>query len=565
VTWELPLNTRSPSLRHPAKSVTTALVFLVCNAAAWADTYNPSTKKLTIPYVTIGGATYSNMVVGVGGVISGPMGTSASGSGDSYDPASRRLTIPRVAVGTNFYYNVVGTISGLLSIGSVTGADSYDGANLIIRAVQVLGGSTFNNVVISIRSVVHVEGGMPKIANDTYDPTTGQLTIPGVQYGDNVYTNVTIRVGKIVSVGSSAACAGTLPTIVCTQSGQMQGAIEGGFRAFRGIPFAAPPVGNLRWRPPAAPAAWQGLRSATAFGYRCPQIDINGVLGGDEDCLTLNIFAVNPPTSLKQPVMVYFHGGGERLGSAQDIPWNLAPPLAGQGVIVVTAEYRLGLLGWLVNPLLTAEGQGSSGNYGLMDMIAALRWVHDNIAMFGGDPAKVMMFGQSAGSENVQALLASPAAAGLYSGAGMESFVLKGGEIGTSVADAYPWYAALPTLVNCDTAADVLACLRAVPADTLVQTSINSTETGWVNIEPASCLKTLSSSCSGSAHQYLCSSAPPAMKRLIFTCRAPFWIPAATPPESTANSIHWRPAPAMRSCHCIPRRISPTPTTRSMP
>jgi para-nitrobenzyl esterase len=182
--------------------------------------------------------------------------------------------------------------------------------------------------------------------------------------------------------------------------------------------------------------------------------------------------------------MVYFHGGGERMGSAQDPPWNAIPPLAGHGVIVVTAEYRLGLLGWLAHPLLTAEGQGSSGNYGLMDMIATLKWVHENIAAFGGDPAKVMIFGQSAGSENVQALLASPAAAGLFSAAGMESFVLRGGEIGTSVANAYPWYAALDSLVNCDTALDVLACLRAVPADTLVQTSINSTETGWVNIEP---------------------------------------------------------------------------------
>src|SRR5882724_8719726 len=143
-------------------------------------------------------------------------------------------------------------------------------------------------------------------------------------------------------------------TIVCTQSGQLQGAVEGGYRAFRGIPFAAPPVGNLRWRPPAAPASWPSVRSATAFGNRCPQIDISGVLLGNEDCLTLNIFAVNPPASSKQPVMVFIHGGAERLGSAQEPPWNLVPPLAGHGVIVVTTQYRLGLLGFLVHPLLTA-------------------------------------------------------------------------------------------------------------------------------------------------------------------------------------------------------------------
>ena len=251
--------------------------------------------------------------------------------------------------------------------------------------------------------------------------------------------------------------------------------------------FAAPPVGDLRWRPPAAPASWQGVRSATAFGNRCPQIDLSGALVGDEDCLTLNIFAVNPPANSKQPVMVFIHGGAERFGSAQDPPWDLVPPLAGHGVVVVTTEYRLGLLGFLVDPLLTAEGQGSSGNYALMDLIAALKWVHDNIGEFGGDPAKVMIFGESAGSlRDVQALLASPAAAGLFSAAGMESGgVLKGGLIGSSIADAYPWYASLESLVNCDAAADVLVCLRAVPAQTLVQTSINTTETGWVNIEPS--------------------------------------------------------------------------------
>ena len=295
--------------------------------------------------------------------------------------------------------------------------------------------------------------------------------------------------------GSSSGVLGAPPpsgcvstaTVVCTQSGQLQGTVEGGYRAFRGIPFAASPVGDLRWRPPAAPASWQGVRSATAFGNRCPQIDISGVLTGDEDCLTLNVFAANPPVSSKQPqpVMVYFHGGGERMGSAQDPPWNAVPPLSGHGVIVVTVEYRLGLLGWLAHPLLTAEGQGSSGNYGLMDLIAALKWVHNNIAEFGGDPAKVTIFGQSAGAENIYALLASPAAAGLFSAAAMESsYAIKGGLIGTSVADAYLWYAALPSLVNCDSATDVLACLRALPADALVQTSLNATATGWINIEP---------------------------------------------------------------------------------
>jgi para-nitrobenzyl esterase len=287
----------------------------------------------------------------------------------------------------------------------------------------------------------------------------------------------------VVVAPSTASCVSTA-TVVCTQSGQVQGAIEGGYRFFRGIPFAAPPVGDLRWRPPEPPAKWQGVHPATAFGNRCPQVSGSGPVG-DEDCLTLNVYAVNPPASSKQPVIVLIHGGGNRAGSAQDPPWNDVPPLAGHGVMVVTVQYRLGLLGWLVHPLLTAESpQGSSGNYALMDLIAALKWVHDNIAEFGGDPARVMIVGHSAGSVNVEALLASPAADGLFSAAGMESGVLRGGMIGTTIDNAYRWYADVAGAVGCDTAADVLACLRAVPAGTLVQSGPNSADTGWVNVDP---------------------------------------------------------------------------------
>jgi para-nitrobenzyl esterase len=277
------------------------------------------------------------------------------------------------------------------------------------------------------------------------------------------------------------------PTIVVTGSGAVQGLVEGNFLSFRGIPFAAPPVGDLRWRPPAAPASWDGIRSATTFGNRCPQTNFNNGVQGDEDCLTLNIYMTNPAASSKLPVMVFFHGGGETLGSAQDYPWHLAPPLAGHGVIVVTAQYRLGLLGFLAHPLLTAEsGTGSSGNYALMDMIATLQWVHDNIAGFGGDPTRVMMFGQSAGSANVEALLGSPKAAGLFTSAGMESYAFRGNLLGSGVADAYPAYANLTKLVQCDTAADVLACLRAVPASTLVLTELLPNEFGFIgfNLEP---------------------------------------------------------------------------------
>ena len=280
------------------------------------------------------------------------------------------------------------------------------------------------------------------------------------------------------------------PTIAVTQFGALQGVVDGNFLRFRGIPFAAPPLGNLRWKPPVAPTSWDGIRLAANFGNRCPQTDFNNGVQGNEDCLTLNVYATNPPASSKQPVMVFFHGGANILGSAQDYPWDLVPPLTGHGVIVVTAQYRLGLLGFLADPLLTAEsGTGSSGNYGLMDMMAALQWVHDNIAAFNGDPTRVMMFGQSAGSVNVQALLASPKVQGqgLITSAGMESAALTNGYLGTGVADAYPVYANLAKLVHCDTAPDVLACLRAVSANTMVLTELLPNQFGYIgfNLDPS--------------------------------------------------------------------------------
>jgi para-nitrobenzyl esterase len=265
------------------------------------------------------------------------------------------------------------------------------------------------------------------------------------------------------------ACANT-STIACTQSGAARGVIEGNLRAFRGIPFAAPPVGNLRWKAPAPPPAWQGVRDASAFGNVCPQINYNGQLVGDEDCLVLNVFTSAPPPSSKQPVMVFFHGGGNFRGDSQAPPFD-SPPLATHGAIVVTAEYRVGILGFLANPLLTAEGGGSSGNYALLDMIAALSWVKQNIANFGGDPSRVMLFGQSAGSFDIQMLLVVSPAQGLFSVAGMESNAIpsasKASWIPTqAVADAAS--AQFIAAMGCNNAADVLACLRAVPPDTIV-------------------------------------------------------------------------------------------------
>jgi subtilase family serine protease len=157
--------------------------------------------QLTLPTVVIGGATYSNMVITVGNILSGPNGTAANGSEDIYNPADNQMTIPAVVAGAHTYYNVIITVGGLLGIGSVTAADVYNGTELSISSVQVVGGTIYRNVVITPGTVLSVDGGMPKTAQDSYDPATGQLTISAVQFGNRVYTNVIITVAKVDSVG----------------------------------------------------------------------------------------------------------------------------------------------------------------------------------------------------------------------------------------------------------------------------------------------------------------------------------------------------------------------------
>jgi para-nitrobenzyl esterase len=256
------------------------------------------------------------------------------------------------------------------------------------------------------------------------------------------------------------------PTIAVTQSGAVQGVVQGNLLAFRDIPYATPPTGNLRWRPPQTPASWSGIRDASAFGNFCPQINANNQLVGDEDCLVLNIFIGQPAQAQALPVMVFFHGGGDVRGDTHQAPFD-TPPLATQNVIVVTAEHRLGMLGFFASSPLTAEDGLSSGNYALMDQIAVLTWVQQNIAAFGGDPRHVMLFGQSAGSNDTQVLLVSPLAKGLFSAAGMESGAYRPGMLQT-LAQVETSEASLVGLLGCGSATDVLACLRAVPAEVIV-------------------------------------------------------------------------------------------------
>lgn len=285
-----------------------------------------------------------------------------------------------------------------------------------------------------------------------------------VQAGVGFTIQVTDAKGSVKTQSYSVSIAST-PTVAVTQSGAVQGIVIGNLIAFRGIPFAAPPLGNLRWKVPQPPASWSGVRNASAFGNICEQINYSHQLVGSEDCLVLNVYVSQTPPSQNQPVMFFLHGGGNEAGSTQDAPYDL-PLLANQGVVVVTAEYRLGMFGFMANPLLRAEDGGSSGHYALADQVAALAWVQNNIAAFGGDPAHVMLFGQSAGSYDIQALLVAPSAQGLFSVAGMESNVIPLGQLPTvSAAEAAD--APIVSLLGCSSAPDVLACLRAVPAGTI--------------------------------------------------------------------------------------------------
>ena len=189
-------------------------------------------------------------------------------------------------------------------------------------------------------------------------------------------------------------------------------------QVFRGIPYAAPPVGELRWMPPLPAPAWDGVRSAREFSGACPQgpglaqmMDV-ALPEPSEDCLYLNVWSGAVGADAKRPVMVWIHGGGLSLGWGHQ-PMYDGVRLAQQGVVLVSINYRLGALGFLSHPLLDGE-DGVSGNYGLMDQVAALEWVQRNIAAFGGDPANVTIFGESAGGTSVYALLASPHSKGLF-------------------------------------------------------------------------------------------------------------------------------------------------------
>jgi para-nitrobenzyl esterase len=230
-----------------------------------------------------------------------------------------------------------------------------------------------------------------------------------------------VMLGLAATLGTTALMhASQNPNQVVVTGGIVEGVSAGatGIRMFLGIPYAAPPVGRKRWTPPEPVAPWQGVRSAAGFGNRCIQTTpfpdmVFRSPAESEDCLNLSIWTPAAPSD-RLPVMVWIHGGGFFSGSSDEVRHE-GTAIAQAGVVLVAINYRLGVLGFLAHPELTAESdRRASGNYGLLDQISALRWVRDNIAGFGGDPDNVTIFGESAGSFSVSALMASPLTDGLF-------------------------------------------------------------------------------------------------------------------------------------------------------
>jgi para-nitrobenzyl esterase len=286
----------------------------------------------------------------------------------------------------------------------------------------------------------------------------------------------------LAAAGATAATAGTRAVasgsggapIATTDDGAVRGVAAGGINEFLGIPYAAPPTGHLRWRPPQPPAEWHGVRDATGFGPSCPQpppAEGNATFPPgpiSEDCLYLNVYTpahsggdLRSSDEGGRPVLVWIHGGG----LTSDASRNYDPAkLAADGVVAVTINYRLGALGFLAHPALASRPGGPSGNYGLMDQQAALRWVRDNIARFGGSPHNVTIAGESAGGLSVLAHMVSAGSRGLFQKAIIESgsFALNQQPLATAEAagEAFAAQAGCPD--------QTAACLRHLPVSALV-------------------------------------------------------------------------------------------------
>lgn len=274
--------------------------------------------------------------------------------------------------------------------------------------------------------------------------------------------------GKVFDVRFASDAQRVLAT---TREGTLRGVQGAGVTAFLGVPFAAPPVGERRWRAPAPVVHWDGLRDASRTGSDCTQaLGRHAVLGGgggivvgSEDCLYLNIYAPAAETHGPRPVMVYLHGGAFTIGSGAN--YNPSRLALEQDRVVVTVNSRLGALGWLAHPGFEADGDGRGGNWGLMDQQAALRWVQDNIAAFGGYPGDVTLFAESSGAWSACSLMASPGSEGLWSRVILQSGPCLEPTSVNAVDAAVLAGPGFGAVLGCEgEGADAVACLRATPA-----------------------------------------------------------------------------------------------------
>lgn len=269
--------------------------------------------------------------------------------------------------------------------------------------------------------------------------------------------------------------------IVKTDSGRVRGYFENGLRVFLGIPYAQPPVGDLRWKKPEPVKSWKDIKLCNEFGPACPQPKWLAATAGDvgkmsEDCLYLNIWTPAKSSQMNLPVMVWIYGGGF-IGGAGSLDAYNGIQLAKHGVVVITINYRLGALGFLAHPELCKESvHGVCGNYGLLDQIEALKWIQKNISNFGGNPNNVTIFGESAGSVSVSSLLLAPPARGLFHRAIMESgtattipymLSLANG----SIDQAFRTGKKLSANLGCDKNKDIIACMRKKSADEIIAAS----------------------------------------------------------------------------------------------
>ena len=282
---------------------------------------------------------------------------------------------------------------------------------------------------------------------------------------------------SVLAMTPVAAWAGQ--PVVHAPAGALRGVAADGFEVFEGVPYAAPPVGAGRWKPPAEAAAWKGVRDAAAFGPACFQpkpragsIYAEPPVAMSEDCLSLNVWS--PKGARKAPILVWIHGGSLVSGASSE-PMYDGAALAKRGIVVVSINYRLGVLGYLAHPELSAESPDRvSGNYGLLDQIAALRWIQRNIAAFGGDPANVTIAGESAGGLSVMYLMASPPARGLFAKAIAQSaYMISTPTLREARFDHVPAETAGAALAA-KLDAKGLADLRAMDAETLTTSALKA-------------------------------------------------------------------------------------------